>query len=355
MKNYKVINRSSVFQLLFFFTAVLIVIACLFNLPRLAIPLGISYVLFLVVNPIVPKLIKLGLNKTVSVLLVFAGLVFFFTYPVVKMIPTIKNETENFQYYIPKVESYIRTNYSDLRRDIKKNFKIEIGDKALIEGVGYAKDITKKALLNIPKFLASLVEWVFIVPLFLFFFLKDSKKFKGLVLRITPNVIFERFYYLFFQFNKKLGDYIFAKFVEASIVGVIITSGLVILDVRFSILLGIFAGIANIIPYLGPLLGLVPAVIVILAEQGVTTEFWIVMMLYSIANAIDLALVFPILVSKIVDIHPILVVISVILGSQYFGVAGMIVSIPLAAAVKLIVSELYNNIYSVNYNRRSGQ
>ncbi|MBT6326833.1 MAG: AI-2E family transporter, partial [Bdellovibrionales bacterium] len=64
-----------------------------------------------------------------------------------------------------------------------------------------------------------------------------------------------------------------------------------------------------------------------------------------IANIIDLALVFPILVSKIVDLHPVLVVISVIVGSQYLGMVGMIISIPAAVALKLIVTEFYREIY----------
>ena len=71
------------------------------------------------------------------------------------------------------------------------------------------------------------------------------------------------------------------------------------------------------------------------------------MLLYIIANAIDIFFVFPILVSKIVDLHPVLVVISVILGSQYFGIVGMIVSIPMAAAIKLIIIEVYEETYQV--------
>ena len=62
-------------------------------------------------------------------------------------------------------------------------------------------------------------------------------------------------------------------------------------------------------------------------------------------NVIDIAIIFPILVSKIVDLHPVVVVMSVILGSQYFGLVGMIVSIPIAAAIKLIGVELYEEFY----------
>ena len=166
------------------------------------------------------------------------------------------------------------------------------------------------------------------------------------MLRVTPNSLFERFYYVSHQFNKQIGDYIFAKFIEASIVGTIITTGLWIMDIRFSLILGVLAGATNIIPYLGPLLGMVPGLVFGIVEYGMGTTFGAIALLYTIANAIDIAIVFPILVSKIVDLHPMIVIASVIIGSQTLGVLGMVISIPCAAAIKLIITEIYNEVYS---------
>ena len=175
--------------------------------------------------------------------------------------------------------------------------------------------------------------------------LKDDAQFRRFILGITPNSIFERFYNLHHQFNKNLGDYIFAKFIEASIIGVIITSGLLIIDLNFAFLFGLIAAITNIIPYVGPLLGAIPAIVVAYAEFEFTSSFWAVGVLFFVANTIDLAIVFPLLVSKIVNLHPVVVVVSVILGSQLFGLIGMIVSIPAAVAVKLILQELISELY----------
>ena len=154
----------------------------------------------------------------------------------------------------------------------------------------------------------------------------------------------EKAYYFFHQFNTKFGDYIFAKFVEAAIVGTVITTGLLIIEFPFALLLGLFAAITNILPYIGPLLGFIPALIVGLVDQS--PALGQMTLLYLIANIIDLALVFPILVSKIVNLHPMVVVVSVILGSQVAGIVGMIVSIPLAAFLKLFFVEIYNELYA---------
>ena len=322
-----------------------------FTLPRLAIPIGVAYVLGLIIEPIIPQLMKLGVNRVIAIVVVFFGFLAITSFPVVKIVPIIKKETENFQYYIPKIERSISKSYLKLRNDIKVRTGIEIGDKGLRDVITYAKEATKEIIFNVPDILKSVLEWILLVPLFLFFYLKDSRTIKQTILRLTPNSIFERFYYLSHQFNKQLSDYIFAKFIEASIVGIIITSGLLIIGVRFSFLLGLIAAVTNIIPYVGPIFGAIPAIVLGLAEYGPGGVFGAMMILYIIANLIDLALVFPILVSKIVDLHPLLVVTSVILGSHFLGVIGMVISIPCVAALKLIFHEIYIEVYSTQQKK----
>lgn len=332
-------------KLIFFFGAITLTLLGLAVLPRLSIPLLMGYVIYLIVYPAVPTLEKIGLNRTASIWLVFSSLIFFSTYPFVKIVPTVTAEIENVQYYLPKIERYVTKQYNDLREEVKERTSFEIGDKYFFQGLDWVRKTSTNLLLNVPKIIASVIEWVFLIPLIIFFLLKDGGAFKKGILKLTPNSIFERFYFLSHQFNKKLGDYIFAKFVEASIVGITITSGLLILNVRFALLFGLIAAITNIIPYVGPVIGFVPALLFALAEYGSGTTLGAIIMLFLIANAIDIALVFPILVSKVVDLHPLVVVVSVILGSQWLGMVGMIISIPFAAALKLIFQEVYKEIY----------
>ena len=336
-------------QLIFFVFLLLLGMVVMATLSRLAIPLGLAYISYLITAPLIIYLMKLGINKTSSILVVFFGMILLSSYPIIKIVPTIKKQTEHVQYYFPKIEHYLKLNYQLFRTKLRKHTGMEISGEAINDLIIYGQEVSKAVLLKIPVILTSLLEWIFLVPLFLFFLLRDGGKFKHLVLRVVPNRIFERFYYLFHQFNKQLGGYILAKFIEASIVGLIITIGFGILDVRFSILLGLLAGITNIIPYLGPVIGAIPAILLGLVEYGPNSTFMAIVILYAVANVIDLALVFPILVSQIVDLHPVIVVISVIVGSQYLGVIGMVISIPMAAAIKLFFIEIYKELYRNSY------
>jgi putative permease len=347
MTEARILKVRKKWKMIFFCAVFLVSAVVLLTLPRLATPLGIAYVMYLILNPAVPLMMKLGLNKKMSIAVLLIALTVILIYPLINIIPIVAEEGNKLSTYLPKIHEHSKINYDKLVVWAKQNYSLSLPEHLVDDVFGYSKKFIGDMLLKVPQFVASFAEWLFLVPLFVFFFLKDSRKLKFIILNLTPNSVFERFYYLSHQFNRRLGDYIFAKFVEASIVGVVITSGLLLMNVRFAFLLGLLAGVTNIIPYVGPLIGAVPAAIFALAEYGGEWgSLGAILLLYLIANIIDLAIVFPILISKIVDLHPIVVVVSVILGSQYMGVIGMVISIPLAAAVKLVVLEVYEEIYT---------
>ena len=290
-------------------------------------------------------LAKLGFSQSLTSWILFIGVIVVVLFPIFKVVPTLTEETRNLQYYLPKIEHFLKNKYSEFNFELQERIGVDLNDQYFQDGVANLKKSVTSSLLSLPNILASVIEWIFLVPLYLFFILRDGGRFKRLILDICPNSLFERYYSLTYQFHKKISDYIFAKFVEGAVVGEMITALLIFFDVRFSWLLGLIAGLTNVIPYVGPFIGSIPGVILAFVEFGSTPTTGAVITLYLVANTIDIALVFPILVSKIVDLHPIVVVISVVIGSQYLGILGMIISIPLAAAFKLILGQAYREIY----------
>ena len=339
-------SSREIVRLIFFLLLLIAGMIILVRSPRVSIPLGIGYVLSLILTPLLPFILKTGLNRLSAITILFFGLFFFMVYPMTKIGPMIMNEAESLHAFLPKAEQFVEENYHYYRLKLLEKTGFDIKEQNSSDVITYVTNSASIILTKIPTILASTLEVAFLAPFFLFFFLKDSRSFKMQVLRLIPNIIFERFYNLSFKFNKQLSDYIVAKFVEASILGSIISIGLLVMGVKFAFLLGIIAGIGNIIPYVGPIIGVLPAIVLLLAEYGLGSTFGAVMILYLVANTVDVFLIFPILVSKIVDLHPVPVVISVILGSHYMGIVGMIISIPLLAAIKLIFIEIYSELYS---------
>jgi putative permease len=340
-------HQISKIQLMFFATVFISFSVFVLALPRISIPLSLAYVLSLSLTPIVNYLMGLGLSRTMAIVVLFLILAVIVVLPLMKIIPVISLESQYIQSSIPRIEEYFFTQYEKMRDFIKINTGHEIDSTYILQFLNEAKASIGGFAVKIPNYLANIMEWVFLVPFFTFFIIRDSVSSKKTLLSFTPNMIFERFYYVTHVFNRQLGNYFFAKFVEAIIVGGIITIGLVLMEIKYAVILGFIAGLTNIVPYVGPFLGLIPAIVLAMVEYGITSStMGAVLVLYAVANIVDVFFVFPFLVSKIVNLHPMIVAISVIVGSHYMGITGMVISIPVVAAIKLIITEIYNEIYT---------
>lgn len=315
--------------------------AFILTLPRILLPFSVAYILSLILRPFVNNLYSQGLVRKVVTIFLFLILMFTIFYPLFSGVKSITQEASKIEYYLPKLDTYLRDKNLQLSTYVREKFNYDLSVNYVDTLTNYVEKSTQSIIGYLPSAIGSFLEFGFIIPFFLFFLIKDGRRMRFKFLNLVPNSLVERFYFLGYQFNIKFGNYVFAKFIEASIITIVITTGLLIIGYPFAFILGIFAGITNILPYIGPLLGFAPALIIGLVDNNPDLTMGAMTLLYLIANIIDLAFVFPLLVSKVVNLHPVAVVLSVIVGSHYAGIIGMVVSIPLAAFIKILANELY--------------
>ena len=113
---------------------------------------------------------------------------------------------------------------------------------------------------------------------------------------------------------------------------------------EYALLLAVFAGLSNLIPYIGPVVGAIPAVLIVLVNSVPGLEFLIVIAVYIVAQLIDNFFIIPLVVAKIVNLHPVTVAIVIIIGAQIGGILGMIISIPVACILKLTTTTVYSHL-----------
>ena len=113
---------------------------------------------------------------------------------------------------------------------------------------------------------------------------------------------------------------------------------------EYALLLAVFAGLSNLIPYIGPVVGAIPAVLIVLVNSVPGLEFLIVIAVYIVAQLIDNFFIIPLVLAKIVNLHPVTVAIVIIIGAQIGGILGMIISIPVACILKLTITTNYSHL-----------
>jgi predicted PurR-regulated permease PerM len=108
-----------------------------------------------------------------------------------------------------------------------------------------------------------------------------------------------------------------------------------ILNVKYSLLIGIFAGLANLIPYVGPIAGASLAVIVVSLTTADLTKVVVVLVAFLLIKILDDVVIQPITVGRSVQMHPLLVLMVIVIGGHYFGVLGMLLAVPVAGFCKV--------------------
>ncbi len=311
-----------------------------------AIALLLAYIL----NPLVTHLEYRGVNRGVAsglVLLAVVGagaLAWFIISPIATEQMTSMNTGNasgqahrivgNVQNVLDSRFNYLGIGNLDLNLEISR-LKAGLAERipaVLIEG-------------SITFALASVM-----VPFLMFFFLKDGSQIKRYFISLVPNRYFEFAMDLLYKMDMQLGNYLRGQFLDAFVFGLLATVALWILGVPFFVFIGLFAGLANLIPFVGPIAGVSLAAIAVVVEQGDLGRVGSVIVAFVILKLLDDFLVQPIAVGKTVDIHPVAVALGIIVAGHFFGVIGMLLVVPFTGFLKVVLEESVQTYRKYKFN-----
>jgi predicted PurR-regulated permease PerM len=187
-------------------------------------------------------------------------------------------------------------------------------------------------------FLANLV----IIPFITYFILAEGDVAVKKLIERVPNKYFEMTLNVINKIENDLIGYLRGWILDSVIVGALNIIGFYIIGVPYAILLGIIAGISNLIPYIGPFFGVIPALLVSLIQFGDFRQaYQIILITLVFVQLLDNVIIQPLCFSKTVDIHPVTVILVLIIGNSIMGIAGMLLAIPIATILKSSAVETY--------------
>jgi predicted PurR-regulated permease PerM len=176
-----------------------------------------------------------------------------------------------------------------------------------------------------------------------FYLLKDNEFFKHLYLNYFCLTMkesnFKRLNKTIFEINHIISMFLRGQLLDGLIVGLISSIGLSIIGIDFAILIGFTAGIANIIPYVGPIIGCIPAIIVGVLSPNPIVALWAVLLLLAVQQ-LDSAVISPKVVGDSMGLHPIFVIMAITIGGSLAGILGMLLSVPIAGIIKLFLMKI---------------
>lgn len=194
-----------------------------------------------------------------------------------------------------------------------------------------------KQLLGYSASLLVLMVYAILVPLLVFFFLKDKDELIRGSKRFFPsNRDLAR--KVWNEMHQQIFNYIRGKVIEIVIIGVVSYAFFAVMDLRYAALLGVLTGLSVLIPYVGATLVTLPIALVAFFQWGISSEFGYLMIGYGIIQALDGNVLVPILFSDAVDLHPVFIIAAVLVFGGLWGVWGVFFAIPLASLVKAVIN-----------------
>ena len=180
-----------------------------------------------------------------------------------------------------------------------------------------------------------------IVPFFTYFILAGWDKYLKRLIERVPNKYFEMTLNVINKIETDLVGYLRGWILDSVIIGLLSIVGYYIIGVKYAALIGIVAGLANLIPYVGPIVGAVPAFLVSVTQYGDFRLLLPIVIQTFAVQMIDNIIVQPMCFAKTVDMHPLTVIIVLVVGNELMGVAGMLLAIPIATILKASAVESY--------------
>jgi len=327
-------NLSVLFLLLIFSFVVM------YYLGSILTPLFVAIVLAYLLDWPVSYLMKFKVNRSFATLIIMSIFLFLCVFAFLGVLPTVFKQAAAFIRDTPMMlnqgQAYLLTlpsKYPDAVDPATIRRFIGTIRTYLLNNSGFLLSRSFASLLDI----AALLVYTILVPLMMIFLLKDKN---SLIASMTTFLPKNRKLaaQVWSEMNGQIMNYIRGKIIEIIIVGVSTYFTFMLMDLRYSALLAVLVGLSVLIPYIGAAVVTVPVAVTALFQWGVSPDFAYLMLAYTIIQTIDGNLIVPILFSEAVNLHPVVIIISVLIFGGLWGFWGVFFAIPLATLVKAILN-----------------
>lgn len=344
-------------QVSFFFTPLFVILS------NIIAPSIVALLLYYAFGPAIDFLESHKIKRLYGVILLYLLIIGFIIFGIGSLYPLLAAQVKSFVDNLPGFIDSMNESVNSLSTNLPFGGAIE---GFIDQGQRFAADIPAnieqyltEGFTGLSKFVSSLTNVIVTIvtaPIILFFLLKDDKEFFGAVLSMTPPKWRKDVVAVSTQINQQVGAYVKGQLMIATSLSVMMFIGFTIIGLEYNGILAVIGGFTSIIPYLGPILTFIPAVIIALS-----TSWWMVLKLviaWVVIQFIDGNLIEPNIMGKQLNIHPLTIIIVLLVAGDLLGIVGLILGVPLYAIIKVIAGygfQRFQERYNLYYGDIAGE
>lgn len=327
------------------------------------LPGVLGVILYYLFRPFLRILLRWKVPRIWAILLIFLGLVGIITLLIVLVYPFLKTQLTNllqeFPIYFMKLIDSVMTfinnsrineflqnaniDYNKVITNFTDELTMTVKDTATNLATGVATGVT-----GVVTTLTGIVLSLVIVPFILFYLLWEGEKMPKFILRLFPPRMRNFVGDVMSDMDHQISSYIQGQILVSICIGIMVTIGFLIIDLDYALLLGALAMLTSVVPYLGPVIAITPALII-----AIVTSPWMVVkvgIVWTIVQLVEGKFISPQIMGKSLSIHPITIIFVLLTFGSLFGVFGVILGIPIYALAKVIVQHFYQ-LFKARYNK----
>ena len=301
-------------------------------------PFMISVVVAYLLVGLQKKIQTYNVSAKVAMIITFSIFIITGAALLVWLVPLLYIQLQAFFLDIPNLINNFLDFISELPAkfpDLVSSEQISIFFQSVSEEITViAQNIVKSSISGIQSAITVLL-YIILFPILVFFFFFDRKNIIDGLIKVIPGNG-QMFSNIWTEMDIQLSNYVRGKTIEIFVVGIAAAIIFVSLGLKYAALLSVLVGLSVIIPYVGAFLVTIPIVIVGLLQFGLGTEFYILIGLYLLLQALDGNLLVPIIFSETVKLHPVVIILAVFIFGSMFGFWGVFFSIPIATFIKAV-------------------
>lgn len=314
--------------------------AIVFTMGKMLAPLIAAIIIAYMLEWPVQKIQNIHASRSVAVYIVFILFMTFLGFLLLGLFPILSRQLSQFFQEVP----YMIANGQELLLKLPQQYPEIISKDAVSEvilaiksGVSdLGQSVLSISLASIPAIISVLV-YLILVPLMIFFFLKDKDPIISWLTRFLPTdrrLITE----IWHEMDAQIGNYIRGKSNEILIIFAVSFILFRLMDLNYSSLLALIVGLSVLIPYIGAAVVTLPVALVAYFQWGLDSHFMWLMISYLVLQFLDGNVLVPILFSDAVNLHPIAIIVAILVFGGLWGFWGVFFAIPLATLVKALIN-----------------
>ena len=312
----------------------------------IGVPVACGAVIYYLVKPIYDYLLNKKVPKGIAILLVMVGVIVIFIMIITSLVPIIQKQLLDLVSQLPyyyqiiseQVEKFMQTGFFET---IQEQFNKINTDfiQSITERLNGILNFTFSGIGSVVGIIGDIVITVMTMPVILYYLLKDGNKVIPFVTRMFPTRSQHKISVMLNEMNQQVSSYIRGQITVAICVGFTYIIGYTLIGLPYGVTIGMIAGLLTIIPYIGSIIGLTPALIIGFVTNPTLALH--VLLVFVIEQLIESRVLQPLILGSSLKMHPVTILIILLAAGKMFGLVGLLIAVPVYAVVKVFITHFF--------------